>query len=145
MKGNLVLSTTIDNLIRFTDISSGEDLNTSDIPGPHSNTAADCPSAWLSDFGIVLTYPESRVARLWHWADLLAGKPSTKMRISSWEGDIAFQSTFRCKKDSVVLTAKGVLFLDQLGQGFHAFWFKRPNWLHAKGYDEEEDSCDELT
>ena len=145
MKGNLLMSKTIDHLIRFSDISSGEDLNMSDIPGLSSDATADSPSAWQSDFGIVLTYPESRAARIWHWADLLAGKPSTKMRISSWEGDIAFQSTFRCKKDAVVLTAKGVLFLDQLGQGFHAFWFKSPNWLHAKGCDEDEDSCDELT
>ena len=141
LTGNLLMSTTIDYQVRFTDISTGEDLDTSDIPGPFSNAAAESPSAWPSDFGIVLTYPESRVARIWHWVDLLAGRPSTTMQLGCWNEDISFLG----KKDSVVLTAKGVLFLDQLSQGFHAFWFKRPNWEPDKGCQEDEDSCDELT
>ena len=138
MTGNLLMSTTIDHHIRFTDISTGEEVETSDIPNSNSDSS---PNACLSDFGIVLTYPENRAAIIWHWVDLLAGRPATEMRLGCWREDISFVH----KRDSVVLTAKGVLFLDQLCQGFHAFWFKSSNSVPDKGYEEGEDSCDELT
>ena len=131
MTGNLLMSTTIDHDIRFTDISTGQELTTSDIPSSED----DSPNACLSDFGMVLTYPESRKALIWHWVDLLAGMPGTEMKLGCWKEDISFAA----KKDSVVLTDKGVVFLDHLGQGFHAFWFKRPNFIIDK---DDEDSCD---
>ena len=93
------MSTTIDNVIRFTDISTGQELATSDIPSSED----DSPNASLSDFGIVLTYPESRKALIWHWVDLLAGRPGTEMKLGCWKEDISFAA----KRDSVVVTAKG--------------------------------------
>ena len=44
------------------------------------------------------------------------------LKLGVWRDDISFN-----RKNSVMLSPRGIVFLDRLMQGFHAFWFKKAN------------------
>lgn len=132
LSGNLLVYKMSDHLVRFKDVRDIE----GDPVLPQMLASTRNSSSCVTSFGFVMTFPEERKAVAWHWVDLLESDglaKGTELNLGCWKDDISFN-----KKDSVLLSPKGIVFLDQLSQGFHAFWFRNPNEV-ALSFDDEVD------